>query len=122
TWFRNIKELREQVIVVGLQWRLGRPLEAATGVVDVVEHAAPIRLVTYEEWGQLGRADHVDVFDKILNRASLYSEVPAVSLLVHGDEDAGQRVFLHQLLANKKLRCGRPVPIGRPQVEQYEVK
>ena len=122
TWFRNVNELREQVIVIGLEWRLGRPLDAATGLVDVVEHPAPPRLVSDEEWGLLGRADQLEVFDKILNRATLHSGVPAVALLVHGDEDSGQRVFIRRLLTNKKLRSGRPLEIGRPPLEQYELK
>jgi hypothetical protein len=121
TWFRNVNELREQVIVIGLQWRLGRPLDAATGGVDVVEHAAPPRRVADEEWGLLGRADHIKVFEKILNLAAIYPEVPAIALLIHGNEDSGQRVFLRQLLTNKKLRIGRPIEIGRPQVEQYDL-
>jgi hypothetical protein len=41
---------------------------------------------------------------------------------VHGNEDAGQTVFLKQLLTHKKLRRGRPPQFGRPQVEQYGIK
>lgn len=121
-WFRNEHELREQVIVICLQWRLGRPLDAATGAVEVVEREIPSRTVTDEEWGLLGRAEQLTAFEKILNQVALFPNVPAVAMLVHGDEDSGQSFFLRQLLTKKKLRSGRPVEIGRPQLEQYDVK
>ena len=121
-YFKDEHELREHVIVICLQWRLGRPLDAATGVVEVVERETPARKVTNEEWGLLGRADHLVEFEKILNRVALFPDVPAVTILVHGNEDSGQRVFLRQLLSRKKLRSGRPVKIGRPQLEQYDLK
>ena len=72
--------------------------------------------------GASGRGKQLDVFDKILNRVALHATVPATALLVHGNEDSGQRVFLRQLLTKKKLRRGRPVQIGRPQLEQYDLK
>ena len=122
TWFKDEQELREQVIVICLQWRLGRPLDAALGAVEVVEHELPARQVTEEEWGLLGRGEQLDVLDKILNKAALYPKVPAVAMLVHGDEDAGHRVFLRQLLTRKKLRSGRPFELGRPPLEQYDMK
>jgi len=122
TLFKDEHDLCQKVIVICLQWRLGRPLDAATGAVEVVERQTPARRVTDEEWGLLGRAEHLSDFEKILNRAALYPDVPAIAMLVHGDEDSGQRVFLRQLLTNKKLRSGQPVRIGRPQLEQYDVK
>jgi hypothetical protein len=122
TPFKDEHDLREKVIVICLQWRLGRPLDAATGAVDVVERKPPARRVTGEEKGLLGRDEHLDVVDKILNQVTLYSDVPAVGMLVYGDEDAAQRFFLRQLKTRKKLRSGRPVEIGMPQLEQYDVK
>jgi hypothetical protein len=122
TWFESMRDLRENVIVIGMELKGGRPIDAARGKVEVVDLPAPARPVTDEEWGLLGRAEHLEVFDKVLNRVALHSEVPAVAQLVHGDEDSGQRVFLRRLLTNKKMHSGRPIQIGRPQVEQYELK
>lgn len=121
-WFRSKKELREWVIEIGVRWKVGGPLDAARGTIEVIENNLATRRVTDEEWGRLGRAQQIDTFEKILNRAQLYSQVPAVAILVHGNEDAGQTVFLKQLLANKKLRSGRPPGFGRPQVVQYGIK
>ena len=121
-FFKDEHELREHVIVFGLQWQGARLMDAATGVAEVLEQESPARTVTAEEKGLLGRGDQLDAVDRILNKAALYPNVPAVAMLVHGDEDAGQRDFLRQLLTRKKLRGGRPFQIGRPPLEQYDVK
>jgi len=121
TKFRHIKELCSQVVAITSKWRWV-PLDAARGLLDVEDRSAPGEAVSEEEWGLLGRADHIAAFEKILNRAALHSEVPAIALVVHGDEDSGQRVFFRKLLENPKLQTGRPTEFGRPQFEQYEVK
>lgn len=124
TPFKNLNDLLQSVIVTGMLWKKLGPLEAATGAVQVSERQTTSRTVTDEEWGLLGRADHLAVFGRILSRVDLYPDVPAVAMLVHGDEDSGQRVFLFQLLASKKLRNARAPrkAWGRPQLEQYDVK
>lgn len=121
-WFKTKRELRDSIIYLGAQWNIGGPLDAARGIVEVIEKNAGARKVTEEEWGLLGRQPQLDVFDKILNRLPLVPQVPAVAIMVHGNEDAGQQLFLKQLLVNKKLRRGRPARFGRPQVEQYGLK
>jgi hypothetical protein len=121
-WFRTKKDLREWVIAIGVHWKVGGPLDAAKGNVEVIEKNVAVRKVTDEEWGLLGRRQQLEAFEKILNRVLLYPQVPAVAIMVHGNEDAGQKFFLKQLLAHKKLRSGRPARFGRPQVEQYGVK
>ena len=122
TQFTDEIDLCKRVIAKCVEWRLGRPMDAATGAVEVLARHAKSRRVTEEEWGLLGRTEHWVDFEKILNRVFLFPNVPAVAMLVHGNEDSGQRVFLRNMLTKKKLRSGRPVEIGRPQLEQYDLK
>jgi len=120
--FKDQEDLCKWAITFGAQWNELRPLSAARGDLELVEKNAGTRKITDEQWGLLGRRQQLDTFDKILNHISLHPDVPAVAILAHGNEDAGQRFFLKKLVRNRRLRDGQPPRIGRPQFEQYGIQ
>jgi hypothetical protein len=121
TTFADRQELREKAIVKCLHWQGFSPLGAAQGRIHVADLSGTGRQVMDDEFGLLGREEHLDAVMRTLSRVALHPEVPAVGILVHGDEDSGQRVFLRQMLKLKRMRAGRPAACGRPPQEQYDL-
>jgi Domain of unknown function (DUF4062) len=96
--FEDKHDLRENVIVSCLGWKGQTPLAAAQRKV-VTEASEPAESqVTDEQLGQLGRKPQFDAIESVLAAVADHADVPAVAMSVYGDEDAGQRVFLSQLI------------------------
>lgn len=118
--FESCDDLYGWIITICSQWKGLTPLEAARGVVEVLERSPERRLPTEEELGLLGRAPHFKAVEDALALATAFPEEPALAFLLSGDEDAGQRAFLQKLLTTPAVRAGRPPRILRPPYEQCD--
>jgi inactive STAND/Domain of unknown function (DUF4062) len=114
-FYVNRQELRENAIVACLQWTGKTPLSVARGV-----SRSTGSLVTDEQLGLLGRKAQMDGLAEIIAQFNAKPDEPACALLVHGDEDAGQRVFLARLANCKELAGCRPACPGHPPMDQYD--
>lgn len=119
--FKDDEELLQDTIVFGLKWRGQTPLAASQGRVAIEpDYAADSRL-SAPMLGALGRQPQETTIQKTLARLSGTPEAPAVAMVVHGDEDAGQRAFLARIIhrwLNKlhpKPAIGR-LPLGKPTI------
>lgn len=113
--FENGHDLREHALVIGKDWRGYNPLAAARGQLDEnVADAEP--QLREDQLGRLGREAQHSAIRKLLAGMAAYPDAPALALLVHGDEDEGQRAFLAyvvgSLLKNHhpKRKIGRLPP------------
>lgn len=74
-----------------------------------------------EKLGLLGRKQQFDTVDAVFTNLALQPTTPSCAFLVSGNEDAGHRVFLQQLLQTSTLLRSRPTRLGRPPHDQYDV-
>jgi hypothetical protein len=114
-FYAHRQELRENAIVACLQWKGETPLSAALGKSPVIGSA-----LTDEQLGSLGRKLQLDAVSEIAGQFNAEPDEPACAMLVHGDEDAGQRVFLAHLAQAKDLAKCRPAHPGNPPMDQYQ--
>ena len=115
-FYAHRQELRENAIVACLQWKGVTPLSAALGQSAVSGSA-----LTDERLGSLGRKLQLDAVAEIAGQFHAEADEPACAMLVHGDEDAGQRVFLAHLTQTRNLAKCRPAYPGHPPMDQYDV-
>ena len=117
--FKDRRDLRELAGITCAQWKGLTPLAVSRGEAEVVEKVAAGRKPTDEELGLLGRKPQLDAVEDILNVIKGRAEVPAVAMLVGGNEDVGQRQLLMQL--GKRLKSGgRPPLFGRPPTKTFD--
>jgi hypothetical protein len=119
-YFQDRQELREYIAQVVDQWRVPL-LDVATGRAEVRERE-DMSIETMEEWfGSLGRKRHLDATKEVFAAAKSDPDAPAFALLVHGDRDAGLRIFLDHLLTREQFLSGRRAKRGRrPPLGQYD--
>ncbi|MEY2689937.1 MAG: hypothetical protein RL375_4137, partial [Pseudomonadota bacterium] len=103
-FFNDAQELREHSIVVCATWIHGGFAAAARAH----QPAAQVDAMALDEadLGMLGRATQIDALKSALGRLKV-SPHPALAVLVHGNDEAGQRSFLAHLV-KKPLRAFRP--------------
>jgi hypothetical protein len=116
--FRDRIQLCSRCITICLDWAGRSAPRAAKGEIQIA--AAPGPKLTPEQLGSLGRHEHLNaavraISDLAADPASL--AIPAIALLVHGEEDAGQNAFLHQIKSLKVFKRGRPPALGRPPLQ-----
>jgi hypothetical protein len=116
-FYKDRQELRENAIVSCLQWKGQTPLAAARGFGG----GTLLSSVKDEQFGSIGRKPQYDAIADVFDQLDLESENPAVALLLAGDEDAGQRVFLSHLTQSRLLSDCRPSMPGHPPMDQYDV-
>lgn len=106
--------LQRRVLVSCLEWKGLIPMAAAQGRVDVKEVKRPTRQVSKAQLGLLGRVKQLEAVRDILAVSRSFPEVPAIALLVYGDEDAEPEYFLHHLKEAEEFADCRPARIGKP--------
>lgn len=109
-FFSDVQELREYAIVVGLQWRYGSFRDAARGGQQHSEIEMASR-PDEASLGMLGRERQIQAMEQALAELKI-GQNRALAVLVHGDDQAGQRAFLAHL-ERKLLRPFRPERRGR---------
>lgn len=107
--FNDQGELRERAIVTCLRWQQKLPPTAGG------------RTPTDEELGRLGRDAQTSAAKRALSKVSARPDVPAVALLVTGEESGGQSELCSQLLTLPQVRRGRRPGRGRPSTERYAI-
>lgn len=118
--FEDEHDLREYALVFGLEWQGRTPMAAAQGQVEAEWQITDSRLRD-DKLGQIGRKPHYDAVEAILSNVVAYPQVPAMVILVHGDGDQGQRVFLSHVVT-KLLKDYYPKhTIGRLPLESNSV-
>jgi hypothetical protein len=109
-FFSDVQELREHAIVVGLQWRFGSFRDAAR----CGQLHAELEMASRPDeasLGMLGRERQIQAMEQALAELKI-GQQRALAVLVHGDDQAGQRAFLAHL-ESKLLRPFRPERRGR---------
>lgn len=91
--FETVEDLREYALVIGKDWRGYTPMAAALGKVHAgtAPSESPLR---EDQLGRLGREPQHGAIKKLLSGLAAHPDVPAVAMLIHGDEDEGQRAFV----------------------------
>jgi hypothetical protein len=106
--FRDVQQLREYTIVICMDWRGETPLaEAQRALGQPRTTPAPAAAVSDAKLGALGREAQLRALRTALAESAGRADAPAVAFLVHGDEGAGHRAFLH-CLVDKPLKSLRP--------------
>jgi hypothetical protein len=95
--FTDEHDLRENAIVTCFRWQGRTPEAAARGQVAVAGPGPGDSQVTDELLGTLGRKPQLDAVRAAVAELADRAEVPALAMIVHGDEDAGHRAFLLHL-------------------------
>lgn len=113
TPFKSEQDLREHALVLGLSWRGLTPLAASRGLVAPPRDDSVDSGLSEAMLGALGRQGQEEAINKILARLPGSPDVPAVALVVHGDEDAGQRAFLARVVHRRLKKYHPKQPIGR---------
>jgi hypothetical protein len=106
TRFKDSADLREHVIARCWEWRGQTPMAAARGEIRV-DSPVSMAQVTDEQLGLLGRTPQFAEVKAVMAKLADFPDVPAVGLLVSGDDAAGQRAFLQRLM-NTELRKHYP--------------
>ncbi|MFA5922404.1 MAG: DUF4062 domain-containing protein [Methylococcaceae bacterium] len=114
--FKSERDLREYAIVIGRDWRGYTPMAAAQGRIEVEWDLVNSHLRD-DKLGQIGRNPHYDAIEAILSNVVVYPQVPAMAIVVYGDGDVGQRVFLSNVVATLLKDYYPKRPIGRLPVE-----
>ena len=96
-FFSTAQELREYALVVCTEWRSGGFLAAAARAVhadppDLAEEQTPEE----RDLGMLGRGTQIEAVEQALADLKI-GPWPALALLAHGNDEAGQRAFLAHL-------------------------
>jgi len=115
-FYADRHELREYSIVACLLWKGLTPMAAAHGAAPSAGAS-----ISDDQLGQLGRKSQMDVLDDILAQFHAEPDQPAAAILVYGDEDAGQRVFLRHLSTSKHLSICRPSLPGHPPIDAFDM-
>lgn len=111
-FYKNQYELRENAIVACYQW-MGRTPMSVAGMGG---HSA---VVSDAQLGTLGRKAQLDAVEEVM--AQFYTEdEPCAALLVQGDQDAGQRVFLCAVSRAQSFETWRPAAPGHPPSDGYD--
>ena len=118
--FTDHQDLRERVLVLSKDWQVPLMLVAQGLVADPQPKRAGARL-TDSLLGSIGRADHYSAVRKLLTKAKLAPTVPALAILVSGDETAGQAEFIQWVIEHKEI-TGSKKSIGQPLVDRYDLK
>jgi len=118
--FEDKYDLREYALVFGLTWQGRTPMAAAQGQIEVERPVTDSRLRD-DKLGQIGRKPHCDTIEAILSNVVDYPHVPAMAILIHGDGDVGQRVFLSHVVATLLQDYHPKRPIGRLPLESNSV-
>lgn len=96
--FKNKHDLREKALIFGLTSQGCTPMAAAQGRVEVKSETV-YSCLPDDKLGQIGRKPHCDAIQAILSNVVVYPHVPAMAILVQGDGDVGQYVFLSHVVA-----------------------
>jgi Domain of unknown function (DUF4062)/inactive STAND len=123
TSYKDKADLREFVIARCWEWKGRTPLAVARGEIAHEIPQTAVLQVSDEQLGRLGRKPQVDAVTAVLAQVTDYATVPAVAMIVSGDDDAGHRAFLSRLINTvfknyyPKSRLNRlPVECGNPGV------
>ncbi len=123
TSYKDTSDLREFVIARCCEWKGGTPLAAARSEISVETLQNNDVQISDEQLGRLGRSRQFNAVKKTLARMADHASVPALAMMVYGDDDAGQRAFLSRMISTvlKKFyprsRLTRlPVESGDPAV------
>jgi hypothetical protein len=73
------------------------------------------------ELGRLGRSQHLDALRDVMAAVEGQNTVPAVAVLLTGNQDAGHKEFVDFLLGWLRGRRGRSPRRGRPSGERYDL-
>jgi hypothetical protein len=119
--FRNQQEAIQLALICCVRWQGHTAMSVAGSDDDPEKRGRLPRAFSDEELGSIGRKEQLDVAESILSQVGLRPDVPAVGMLVHGNEAAGQRAFLRRLLTTKALTGGRPAQVTKPPFEHYEL-
>ncbi len=119
--FKNQQEAVQHALICCVRWQGYTAISAAKEAADPAGRGRPVRTVTDEELGSIGRKKQFDVAESILSQVVTRLDVPAVGMLVHGNEAAGQKVFLRRLLTTKQFTGGRPTQVSKPPFEHYDL-
>ncbi len=114
-FFSTQQDLREYSLVSCLQWR-GNTLAKAAQENPVAETD-----LTKEQLGALGRLSQFTAVQYILADSAACPDVPAIALLVWGDDDAGQQCFLRRLLKTRNEFRQWKTTMGRPNAYRYDL-
>lgn len=112
SFFENVNDLRENAIVHGLKWR-GQTLLPTHAEDPAVAAANSGSELTDEQLGALGRKVQDDTLNSLLARLPGSGPSPAMAVVVHGDEGAGQRAFLARAIRQRLKKFQPKRPIGR---------
>ena len=118
--FTDRQDLRERALVLSKDWQVPLMLIARGFAADSQPQRVGARL-TDAMLGSLGRAGHYTALRKVLTKAKLMPAVPAVAILVSGDESSGQAEFLQWVIEHKEI-AGSKKSIGQPLVDRYDLK
>jgi hypothetical protein len=121
-YFDDQDMLRDYAIIAVSTWRGGTPLNAATGAVTLSRTSVRGRWITDDDMMLLGRGRQIETVTQVCSHIAAHADVPAVGMIVSGDEDAGQRLFLRQLRSLRQFHRGRPPKVGRPLAEPYSLQ
>lgn len=120
-FFRDQQDLREYALISCQRWSDGTLLQAARNVLPETDNAPATASLIAGQLGALGRRSQFTAIQEILTGSAACPDVPAIALLVWGDEDAGQKPFLHRLLKTRKEFRQRKTTIGRPPADRYDL-
>jgi hypothetical protein len=95
--FEDKSDLLQMVVARCLGFQGYTPAAAAGGTVTV-RTAASVSHVSEAQLGGLGREQHLSAAKALLAGLAERPDVPAVAMVVSGDQDAGQRAFLQRLV------------------------
>ena len=115
--YATLEELREWAIAGCRRLQGETPMREALHGRRPSASSGP----TDADLGSLGRKPQFDALDDVIAQLNAEPDEPATALLVHGDEDAGQRVFLTHLAQSSRLSGFRPSKPGYPPVDPYDL-
>lgn len=105
-FFSDAQELREYALVVCTTWRSGGFKAAALAQADAATELEEVLKPEERDLGMLGRGTQIEALRQALSELKL-GPYPALALLVHGNDEAGQRAFMAHL-AGAPLRAFKP--------------
>jgi hypothetical protein len=115
--YATLEELREWAIAGCRRLQGQTPLQEALYCQRPPTRHGP----TDAELGSLGRKPQVDTLDDIMAQLNAEPDEPAAAILVHGDEDAGQRLFLAHLAQSGRFSGFHPAKPGYPPIDPYDI-
>jgi hypothetical protein len=118
TPFVDEHDLRENVIVSCLNWQ-GQTFMAAAQGRAAAPPPSTSASVSDGQLGLLGRQDQSEALDDVLAAIADHPDEPAAVVVVHGDEDGGQRAFLARLVESTLKRHHPKSRLNRLPLEQH---